>query len=67
MVPDAERLIPEPGNPGVSIREINQAVLYELSIVSRPAYASTKLDLRQEAAEQAAAKNIRPGVSTLWL
>ena len=34
---NAEELIPEPGNEAVQIRQINQAVLYELSIVSRPA------------------------------
>ena len=63
VVPDAERLIPEPGNPAVSIREIHSAILYEMSIVSRPAYASTKLDLRseEEAAEQAAAKTFDLG------
>ena len=44
----AEIDIPEPGNPGVSIRVIKHAVLYELSIVSRPAYGSTDVDLRAE-------------------
>ena len=46
VVPGAETLMPEPGNPGVSIRNIAQAVLFELSGVTRPAYTSTELDLR---------------------
>ena len=46
VVPDAEKLIPEPGNPGVQIRSIRQAVLHELSLVTRPAYDATELDLR---------------------
>ena len=45
---NAEEIIPEPGNPGVSIRQINQAVLYELSIVSRPAYAETAVEARED-------------------
>ena len=47
-VANAEELVPEPGNPGVMIREINQAVLYELSIVTRPAYASTSVEARDD-------------------
>ena len=48
VVPNAERLTPEPGNPGVSIREIDQAVLFEVSVVSRPVYGSTEVGLRAE-------------------
>lgn len=48
VVPDAATELPEPGNPGVTIRLINQAVLHEVSIVSRPAYGSTDVDLRAE-------------------
>ena len=44
----AEVLLPEPGNPGVQIREIRQAVLIELSAVTRPTYLSTELDVRGE-------------------
>ena len=47
-VPNAEELIPEPGNPGVQIRVIRQAVLYELSLVTRPAYEATEVDLRAQ-------------------
>ena len=50
VVPDAERLIPEVGNPGVMIREIAQAVLFELSLVTRPAYPATNVDLRAASA-----------------
>ena len=47
-VPNAEELIPEPGNPGVFIRLIRQAVLFELSLVTRPAYPETVVSLRHE-------------------
>ena len=46
-VPRAEELIDEPGNPGVQIRVIHQAVLFEMSLVARPAYDETELDVRQ--------------------
>ena len=45
-VANAEELIDEPGNPGVQIRQINQAVLYEISLVTRPAYVESEIDLR---------------------
>ena len=45
-VPDAETFEPEPGNPGVQVRVINAAVLHELSIVTRPAYSETEVDVR---------------------
>ena len=44
----AERLIPEPGNPGVMIREIEDAVVFEYSLVARPAYASTSVNARAD-------------------
>lgn len=47
VVPDAQVLIPEPGNPGVMIRSIRAAVLYELSLVTRPAYPGTEVDTRE--------------------
>ena len=46
VVPDAEEIIDEIGNPGVQIRVIKQAVLHEMSIVTRPSYGSTDLDIR---------------------
>ena len=46
VVPGAERLDPEPGNPGVMVRTINAAVLFEMSLVSRAAYPDTEVDLR---------------------
>lgn len=51
-VPGAERLDPEPGNPGVFIRTILQLLLYEISLVTRPAYPTSEAELRamQEAA-----------------
>ena len=48
VVPGAERLIPEPGNPGVMIRSIGAAVLFEVSAVTRPAYPDTGLEERAE-------------------
>lgn len=45
-VPDAEEEVPEPGNPGVTVRVIRQAVLLELSAVTRPAYRETTVDVR---------------------
>ena len=44
-VANAEELVDEPGT-GVQIRQINQAVLYELSLVTRPAYVESEVDLR---------------------
>ena len=40
--------MPEPGNPSVQIREVNEAVLIELSVVARPSYTDTTLDLRDD-------------------
>ena len=48
VVPDAEALEPEPGNAGVMVRVINQAVLFELSLVSRPVYKGSEVNLRHE-------------------
>ena len=44
----AEELLPEPGNPAVQIRQIHEAVLIEMSTVTRPAYQETALDVRSE-------------------
>lgn len=48
VVPGAEELIPEPGNETVMIRQINDAILYELSIVSRAAYDGTEIEVRDD-------------------
>ena len=45
VVPDGERLEPEPGNAAVQVRVIQNAVLSELSIVTRPAYSETDIDV----------------------
>ena len=47
-VPNAERLIPEPGNPGVQIRLISDAVLREFSIVTAGIYDDAMVELRAE-------------------
>jgi len=46
VVPNASVLEPERGNPSVNIRRINQAVLYEMSIVTRAAYPETSVERR---------------------
>ena len=48
VVPDAEQLVDEPGNPGVQIRQINHAVLRELSIVTNPLYEEAGVELRDD-------------------
>ena len=48
VVPDAERLVDEPGNPGVQIRQVNHAVLRELSVVTNPVYEDSAVELRSE-------------------
>ena len=48
VVPGAEQLVAEPGNPGVQIREVNHAVLRELSIVTNPAYEESMVELRSD-------------------
>ena len=45
---DAERLEPEPGNPGVQIGVIRAAVLREFSVVTSAAYTDAAVDLRAE-------------------
>ena len=46
VVPNAEEIIPEPGNETVAIRQINDAVLREFSVVTSGAYADAGVDLR---------------------
>ena len=50
IVPDAERFVPEPGNPDVKIRTIRQAMLFELSLVTRPAYVGSDIAMRGDEA-----------------
>ena len=47
-VPNAEELIADPEVAGIFIRQINQAVLYEISLVTRASYKDTELSLRSE-------------------
>ena len=63
-VPNAERLIPEPGNPGVQIRQINDAVLREFSIVTAGIYDDALVELR---AEDLAVVTFQPRGVFLWL
>ena len=49
VVPGAETIIPEPGNPSVGIRLIREAVLSEFSLVTRPSYQdASEIELRAE-------------------
>ena len=66
VVPDAEELVPEPGNPAVKIRHIRQAVLFELSLVTRAAYPDTELDLRADAQPELDPQPVREGSGRLW-
>ena len=65
-VPNAERLVPEVGNPGVMIREINEAVLYEMSVVTRAAYGQSTVDVRAEFADSPIPVTVEERVR-LWL
>ena len=47
-VPRAEELIPEPGNPAVSIRVVRAAVLREMSVVTNAMYEDAVVELRSE-------------------
>ena len=47
-VPNAERLVEEAGNPGVFEREIAEAVLFEMSSVTRGAYTDATVSVRSE-------------------
>ena len=60
VVPNGERLEPEPGNEAVQVRVIENAVLSELSIVTRPAYSETDIDVR-------ALEAIPPRRARFWL
>ena len=48
VVPNAETFRPEPGNPGVQIRQINDAVLREFSVVTSGTYEGAGVELRAE-------------------
>ena len=48
VVPNAEELIPEPGNPGVQIRRVNAAVLREMSIVQAAVYTEGTVEMRAD-------------------
>ena len=63
-VPNAERLIPEPGNPGVQIRQINDAVLREFSVVTAGIYDDALVELR---AEDLAVVTFEPRGVFIWL
>ena len=65
-IPNAQRFLPEPGNPGVQVREIREAVLYELSLVTRPAYPSASVSAPFQLPE-AASKFQDSEVSGPWV
>ena len=43
-----ERLLPEPGNPGVMIRQVDDGVAFEYSLIARPTYPLTDVDVRED-------------------
>ena len=65
IVPGAERIVPEAGNPGVMVREIHEAVLREMSVVTNPAYRQSAVELRAELANRLPADDWRRWA--LWL
>ena len=70
VVPNAETLVPEPGNPSVQIRVINAAVLREFSIVTAGSYETAGVELRAEDMEdweETESGITVPGALTLWL
>ena len=62
VVPNAETLRPEPGNPSVMIRQINDAVLREMSVVTSGAYIDALVEIRS-----ANVVMFLPEARTLWL
>ena len=48
VVHNAERDVPEPGNPGVTIRQVHEAVPREFSILTSGAYEDAGVELRME-------------------
>ena len=62
VVPNAESLRPEPGNPSVMIRQINDAVLREMSVVTSGAYLDALVEIRS-----ANVVMFLPEAATLWL
>ena len=60
VVPNSESFTPEPGNPEVLIREILDARLVEMSLVTRPAYSESTVDLRSLSVT-------RPNRMRVWL
>ena len=62
VVPGAETFEEEEGNTSVQVRVVNQAILYELSLVTRPAYSETEVNVRAEDAERGYMRNFR-----VWL
>ena len=47
-VKGGERLVPEDGPGGSMVREITDAVVFEYSLVARPAYSGTDVDARAD-------------------
>ena len=65
VLSNAEELIPEPGNPGVQIRQVNHAVLREFSVVTNAQYQDSTVELRAE--DMGAVRPVQPTAATLWL
>ena len=63
-VPNAEQLVPEEGNPGVMIRQVNDAVLREMSVVTAGVFDDAMVELR---AEDVDAATFNPWSVYQWL
>ena len=66
-VPDAESLVPEPGNPSVKIRQIRQAMLREFSVVTSGSYRDAGVELRSDEWPDCNTLLLIPTAATLWL
>ena len=64
VVPNAEQLVPEEGNPGVMVRQVNDAVLREFSVVTAGIYDDAMVELR---AEDVDAVTVAPWSVFRWL
>ena len=56
----AERLVPEAGAGGSLVREITDSVVFEYSLVSRPSYSGTGLDVRADEVQ------VKPKRRAVW-
>ena len=66
VVPGAQRIVQDPGE-AVLTREISEAVLHEISILSRPAVAGSTVELRKEEFDDGKSSSISKWDKFLYL